>query len=856
MASVCKCGLNFEELNTAVSVQTLADMSAVSIDGIYVHCPACGTRNLIDLRPYGFFQWKGAFYRWRQAPTKIELTARGGYRVRLGALALDFPESLIAHDKFSVEQICYPAVPVFAELDGAASVPLLPVRREYLDLVDAEQSLSPERRLRPERTAKGEYRFRFHLRVLGEVVEVVRPAVPVTPDRPSAAGGDVFVGAHLALWPQTDYREWRRYFLRFGAGHESPVRKASAYARAAPALDRPADEREWIKLATESADGRTLYGCVESRPDWVAIEFENDHQQDKLAGGGLWHVEPAASAYPQGSVRELGLDFGTSNTCFAWTPVSDEPELLPIESREHFIIQGSELPEALDSVDTWLPRQGFGRSSALLPTEILTRQPLDVLRSRASEIKGWRPVVDYSIPTGGVEVRYTDEEQHILADFKWENMIVDAAFEPHFKELQKRYLELALLCALAQLAARRAIASEVHVHFSYPLAFDQNVLDDYKGVMDEVAEAVSRQAGVKVGREENPLDEARAAARHADQPGAQDSACLYVDIGGGSTDIALLRRSQGGKELDTYTYICSFQYAGSALTTALAKGGCLAPGSDLARFRRKLREVGSVKELMNSESVFLSKKRNAIEAKSSYFYAYLRQFLARLLAAHIITGEWRGQADGPAAQAAAGGQQQRPVYHVLLYPLGNGWGFGSFIDAQYTRRFTERLTGEANNIIRDAVDRGIVPPDTPEVLVKDSEPKHPKSAVAFGVLSEVQGRQTSKQEWPSRTILGWTTQVGRTHKVDWYQPIVGDSADPPRGQPEVPPHATLDCPPGEWPAFPDSLYTPHDLDDGLKRTGRYLARCSPGAGEKKWFVESPFHVMLEKLFKPELEKLT
>ncbi|HLL75267.1 MAG TPA: hypothetical protein VK421_08360 [Pyrinomonadaceae bacterium] len=869
--AVCRtCNLDFEKLRVELSYETLARENRIGPRGLYLYCPACGERNEIELKPYNLFVRgeKRKLYRWRGAQTKIE-NFDGKCRINLGAMILSLSEKLkddyIAGDNFSVEQICHKAVPVFRQLDGSLLAPDLPVRREYLDLVDTS------RRAQSERTARGGYRFTFHLTVAEQPVEVTLPPVPARPGQTPADGVEAFDGVHLLLWPKVNYRAWRRYFLRFGyAGATAEdlfgeARDVKVYAFAGRSVDENERVRDWLQLDTVSPDRRTRFACVESRPEWVGVEFE-DGGRGEPTGGGLWRIRPAADAYPELETT-VAVDFGTSNTCIAW----DAPQgasLLAVKSCDEVLINGASLPNRLEYPDTWPPRQGFGRSQALLPTEILTRENVDEYRKRNHVVRDWVPVLDYSIPTSGVDAAYSEMEC-VIPDFKWQNMIGDAWYKKQHVDLQKKYIEFLLLIVIAELVTHNAIGPSLNVKFSYPLAFDEEMQDKFVSVLQEATTAVSRQTGVNVmpdlvkvgGKMTIPLDEARAAALSASAYGNDDSACLYVDIGGGSTDIALLElRRQTGRK-DTYVNICSFEYAGGGLAAALAEGGCLKSGSDISHFRRKIRETGSVTELMNSDTLFSNNKKKAITNKSSFFYAYLRQFLSRLLAAHIINralaanggrphAEARPAADAPDAPAA------RAPYRVLLYPLGNGWGFGGFIDTRYaTRVFPELLAKETNAILEEAVANKVVPPDVPRVEVLSQAVGEPKDAVVNGLLNNRDTGAFSAQDWPWRSIVGWTTRTSATQKAEWYRPVTGGSASAPPGAEPVTDGAILECPAEEWPAFPSRLPTPHELDERNELT-RFLAGCSPSGVEQDWLQGSPFHVLLEKLFKPALKELT
>lgn len=848
MALCVKCRLDFEQVKMTISVKLLADVHGVGEHGLHLYCPACGERNELALKSYGLFLWEGKFYRWRDAPTRIE-TSGGIHRVNLGKLTLAFPQDLVGEQNFSKEQMCFRAVPVFRQMDGSNMLPALPVKRDFLKLVDKERGF------RSEVTGKGENRFVFYLHVHEDPVEIVLPCVPVQPGRPIVPGTlATFEGVHLILWPKVTYVDWRRYFLRFGCTNEqadclvNPSRDVKVWAFATQTLDADATAKEWLPVNVASPDKHTRFGCVESRPDWVAIEFVDTLRREEV-GGGIWRIPPVTDAY-QGLETTLGIDFGTSNTCIAWKPDTDA-KLIHIEPCDDYIISGSKVPEKLDFADTWPPRQGFGRERTLLPTEILTREKTSEYRIHSKKVKDWRPVVDYSIPTGGVEALYPERE-HVIADFKWQSMIAEEWYRGQHMDLQQKYIEFVLLLAMAELAKKNAIGSALDVKFSFPLAFDDQMQTDLVSIIKTSAQEVSLHTGIIV-RPVLETDEARAASS-ADEPSAHDSAYLYVDIGGGSTDIALLELGTSDKEQSRYSYICSFQYAGSGLAAALVEGNCLRAGNDISHFRRKIREAGNITELMNAQTLFSSSRTASITNKSNYFYAYLRQFLARLLAAHIINKALPAAGNGDNTETQA--PPDRETYRVLLYPLGNGWGFGSFISPRYASdTFCQKLTAEANAIIDEAIRKKLVSPKTSRLEINGKTVENPKNAVATGLLSGRDDTRVRREKWPWRTIVGWTTQVGRTQKAEWFQPITGGNTQNPPGSEPIPSRAQLETMEGEWPALPPKLPAPSELTDDLSDVRRALARCSPRAVDQDWLVDSPFHVLLEKLFKPALKEL-
>jgi hypothetical protein len=797
-------------------------------DKIRLYCPACGETNRLDLRPYGVFSWDGRLFRWSAAASgKHQIEVPPSMRLKLPADQLEV---------INVQSICYDSIPVFRLANGALSYPRWPVRKEYLDLIDFEKVSEPEI------TRDNRYVVQLYFIGLRQPETIDRPCVPVNPERPPLNENAAFPGVHLVVWPDVPYKAWKRYFLRFGGDEEGaapvfhPARELKVFALASPELG--AAKADWVPVDALGSDGRTRFGCVESRPNRVAIEFGN-------RGGGIWEIPPPRyDAYPEGISTKIAVDFGTSNTCIA-TGEDDRQEFIPVTPCDLFVIRGSELPTRMSFADTWPPRQGFGKNKALLPTELLTRERMDEVRMQAGRLRQWRPVVDYGIPSSGGQVEF-NEDEHIIAEFKWDQRIQDGVLRGYAPELQKRYIEFVMLFALAQLAHNRQLGARVDARFSFPLAFDKEQRDKFNQVLDDVAAAVGRMTGLNI---ENtvPADEARAAASAIVPFG---KACLYVDIGGGSSDIALdIIRLENNQEKPRYKYVASFQYAGGALVDAFDGGRCLSVSVNT--FRRMLREVGQVKELVNSGRAFQHKPER-INAKTYYFYAYLQEFLARLLAAHIVSGEWKenlGEADRE--------QVTQEGYPIELYPLGNGWGFGNLFDPLYAKEvFANDLTNHTNEILDEAEQKEPSAGALPRVSVRVPEGftnEDPKSAVVFGLLRGGSERGKRKDEgWVFRTVVGCTTRVGPTRLIPWHRPVTDRAALKPEGESELP-IASLTCPPNEWPAFQRDLPTPQDLDPGLNKVGNDLAKCIRVGN--KWLNQSPFHVLLEKLIRPKLKEI-
>jgi hypothetical protein len=843
------CQLRFEDIALSIQVREIFECSGIEEDKMRLFCPACGKENWLSFQELGLFYHarKRKFFHWASTQLKAE---KGVYSIRLSpdsACQLLIPEDNL--ELLSIQSICYPNVPVFRQQDGTQVLPRYPIRKEYLEFLDLKRSSAgPD-------LVQGKYKTRFYMIGRVDPVDVSLPLVPVRTDADFRGQKDIFSGINLLLWPNVAYKEWRRYFLRFECvrdrlgelNHES--QECQIFARGLADLD--AKDKEWVPFTSYAPDGFTRFACLESRPEFIALEFVSKARQEVI-GGGLLEI-PAASSNYGDAIPLVSVDFGTSNTLIAWKDIhasSEEEKVktLPSEKSELFLLHGGDLPFAIDFPDTWPLRGDWSKNRSLLPSEILSRRPMKEVRLSPEMLKKWKPVVDFGLPSFGLPVNYP-EQDHLVVEFKWKDLMPDEALRSYCDELRKRYLEYVLLCALAELARKQVIGRSVSIRFSYPLAFSEEDCKAFEDVvLRDVAQALQRQTGIEV-KMELSLDESRAAASSIGQLAAGYAAYLYVDIGGGSTDIAL-EVVGDQREARRKTYVASVKYAGTGLVYAYDKGGCLRPDCDINKFRRLIREAGNVAELRKLGTVFDPHKENPIISKTDYFYGYLREFLARLLAAHILNGDWlNGVSESERAGIMAEG------YEVALFGFGNGWGFGKIIDPGYIRDvFAERLTDRVTKILDEARSRPeMAGKEIPRLKIEGKEIAQPKRAVAEGLLKASSSQREAREDWTFRTILGWTAQIGRQRKVPWYRPITNRDRCP-EGEEPISNISTVDCPAEEWPIFPAGLSTPQELDRDFNTTRKNLSDACL-ITRRVWLVQSPFHILLEQLFKPKLKEM-
>jgi hypothetical protein len=672
-------------------------------------------------------------------------------------------------------------------------------------------------------------------------------------------------GAHLVLWPDVHYKEWRQYFVRFGfeadrASLYQGSRKVRAYARVRESARESAKEEEepWIPFK-ELPSGAQVASLM-SRPDWLALEFVNT-ALGEVEGGGLWDVKASQEEYPDKSL-DIAVDFGTSNTYMMYKRSGQgEAESLSLEDCSYYFIEGSRVPRVLTAPEPWVPAKAFPPGEATLPSEIVVTEK-EILEKQPSE---WRPIEDYGILGAEVEAKYPDVE-YTVAGFKWQETVTPPSLRSHYGALRINYLKLLLLIALANLAKRGELGRNLNVMFSYPLSFNENMKETFENNLREVKKYLEKATGLKVPCQLG-IDETRAASESVGSLKPDYNAYLFVDIGGGSTDISLIvvLESSKAKFREVVANIDSIRYAGGDLVTALSDGGCLQGNITPDHFRRRIRETGSLASLWDEG--LRKSHRGMITTKTGYFYGYLMEYLARILAAHFVNNEWKefqywDKYEREWKKYEYGLDELPQEYRIALFPLGNGWGFGELRDRDYVGIFAHELQ-ERVRVILSEINKKQHPEikkQPPEVRIKvQLPPRHPKEVVALGLL---QGGNQGSEQGPTgkrlrpggdfRTILGWTVQVGRERKLDWNLITMGGDKVPP-GQSEITQNLALDCPEDAIPSFPEDLAGPYDIDRELNQARQVFQRvCLAG---NRWFQRTPMQIMMEELFRGFLRKV-
>lgn len=815
---------------------------------VALFCPVCGNRLAVPLGQLGIFYRGGAepgFVQWKLSAERVAAATR--VTIPLGKLNLRFDEKTCPLEPLRPQDICYPAVPAFRQLDGALAVPTLPVRVDFLDCIDLAVAF------RPGEVVRGRYQAELPLHGLTSPLRIELPLMAAEPGKTvSNAERDVFRGVNIRLWPPVAFRKWKRFFVGIAAVDEDG-RKIFHPQRTL--------EAHWVNhnllatlVAAETAGKSARVACTTERPTCITLSFG---ERGRPVGGGLWQVSPATEEYGQGTLS-LGVDFGTSNTCIAYAYQGSEPQSLPIASDQRnggsagYIVQSGREPEVHEAVDTWVPRLGFGPKGDLLASELLVNRPVRTEVPDPAAIKAWKPVERFSIPTAGVHIAYP-ERDYIISEFKWSEQVQPVQFQGDkvVEALQEVYLDFAAFFALGHILSRLggvAAPGSVLIRYSYPLVFSTGQRSSLASVWKNVAQRLSEDAiGMHVeANDSDALDESNAAAQNGLGEFGETPARLFVDIGGGTTDLALLWRPKGRGEAPQVCYLTSFRYAGRTYIDALSGTGektvsCLVGGCSVEALRRLIRESSLIRNVINSPNVIKVERRTLVERRAALFYLYLVEYLARLIVAPLLSGE---------APVDDGGERPDP-WVVEVVPMGNGWGFAGILDPHGEEGLiVHRMQERVDQLLEELCTAGI---KLPRIRIAPLRLKglHPKAAVAHGVLKlDREGKNAAVGATMIRRIVGYTTTVNGKRKVPWYVSIEGNGQTAPDGQEKISTSAFLRWEADEMPQFPSGLPAPHSMDHELRHSSTQLVgRTAPRTEAHSWLCNSPFEILLEELFR-------
>ncbi len=698
-----------------------------------IFCPVCGDTLVERLEPHASFydEHAQAYVVWDLSPTRPAMAQV--------AQSFDQLEVTVEGKAVNPYDICFRQVVVF-EHAGETVLPYTGVRPEFLHY------LNPSAPIAPGTWASSKFTFQVALRN-GPVVPIRLPGI-FSQTSPGTELNKYKNGTVLNIWPNFRRDGWRDYFVYFVS--TDPNIKARSLRVVG---ERPDEEKTFVDAVPR--------GEINFVPAYVEIIVADVRGAEYFACYKVELDERKTANVPTGGERPiLALDFGTSNTCFAvMLPGGGGVRVIDFRDRTKRLIKGLDVSDATSF--TWFPEVGEGLTQNQLPSELSFPQEISKL---GPELKDFQPVVNYTIPPF---TRYrAGEENYVLGEFKWER----AFSKPHLShlwpltfDLQYLYLSLAVRMALAEVAADPSCQQFEAIAFvaTCPLAFSPAQRDEFNDVIARVQSDVGQRVGVSLDLMKT-YDESHAGAAGSGQiPGTIET--IYVDVGGGTTDLGFFRFDVEGQE--QAVFLDSMQYAGDDVWKAITDGN-LSGWAQIklereARFRT-VRSIFAGQDL----SPFRNQAKNRHRATrcAEKFLDGLVEFITRMIAARE-----RARTD------------EEPLPENLgLYLLGNGWRFVEVIGdaAAASNDVGAAIAERVKEMIEERFRKYNLTCPSLVVQYPILNNLNPKTAVATGAAklyyNELMfGKVLPEKEFTLRSFLGGNaaiTSVGR-QVVEWHRPV-------------------------------------------------------------------------------------
>jgi hypothetical protein len=593
--------------------------------------------------------------------------------------------------------------------------------------------------------------------------------IPVMPGRevkwqtrPSYAKG--LSASSLAMWPPKVSSEWRLY-AAYGVGTREDCGRwnlVDQNGRIGKLIDVEEEEYVTILAGSEKPNQPRALLLTDNSERERGILFLADFGGDQTANRDV--------------DTKVSVDFGTSNTCLAYSFGDNQPEILrfTITPRPLWGKRGDQ-SEALELPGFFPYKWNATTTKGFFPTILLSRRSdpklNDALRSEDVSVAEL-----FKVDIPGL---HRDLEQRLYqgdlnkiwkphANLKWD---LDGKTEPW----RTLFLELTLLYAHAEMFFTKRMFADRYV-FTFPLAFRKDDRESYHNKVKSALKQLRNYCyGTPLKQEvdyEEGVDESTAIAESIGAVGTKATLEVFVDVGGGTADIAVSHDRK-------FLVLDSIRVAGKTFFQFAKKNFAndLVGSSDFKKHLRRLLQGANDDaelKLLNPDpsfdlditySVWISglndqqfqEREAAILRKGMGTYSYQR-YRTRLFFQHILTYALLQ------ACAAAVDQKLKPASGINLILGGNGWGLMLFGEYE---RVSGQLEEEAKRILgllkKQLAD---VATETEReyldalkiynlILLNEENLSKAKTNVALGALNAARGRN-SKDRASTMPYTGFT----------------------------------------------------------------------------------------------------
>ena len=467
--------------------------------------------------------------------------------------------------------------------------------------------------------------------------------------------------ASILLWPNFKAAGWN---INYSLFFPSPI-----FLGNKPSLDLfNFNGENKTSLAKLKEEPGTVAGCSTNQ-EITHMEVRCENEPVGIFLDGRPQIDPAA-----GNLR-VSLDFGTTHTCLGiWD--GNQHKNLVLQDLTVDILGMHYFDEIEYKKMPFLPT--FGGDCKVLPSELVFMPEYMHPKYLAGFIKY------FILPDMACAIRIPTT----VYEFKWH---AHGKFSGHQGDLVKTYLKIVMQMALANLRKQHNTQS-VDIVATYPLAFDKTRHTNYKNWLSELIGGLIQETGMGIqlavttveNRKELIGESYAGKALFIVPPPAAE---LVVDVGGGTTDIALLV----GNDI---LALDSVKYGGEVFLRYLAMRDLfpqvrkeeiqfLNGARDALALQKAIRITGSIRGIFDE---YPDDERSKVEAALGRFFDGLLEYLKVLLVCNNLQK------------------------NIFLYPMGNGWRFiegmshvsniRSFIEEWFSRRNIQLTANVSDTISR------------------------------------------------------------------------------------------------------------------------------------------------------------